>query len=138
MNTLLRTSPVLGVGNSCNSGGDNNEDAFNFGSRELSDESVRSSGLAVGSSTPSSNSNSTTPNTEPGKQQIQLGGQEVVGSPRPHSKSSGRCGTQNTRGLSDQHTVSSGVRKRVAGTGANHSNDVGLTKSNLTTRVSNF
>ncbi|KAF8561402.1 hypothetical protein P879_05270, partial [Paragonimus westermani] len=81
----LRASPVHGCGNSSNSGGDGSDEVFP--SSVVLDEPGRSaasmpSTLCAGSAgawvnTPSScTSNSTTPNTEPGKQQVLLNVQE--------------------------------------------------------------
>ncbi|KAF7236158.1 hypothetical protein EG68_11282 [Paragonimus skrjabini miyazakii] len=81
----LRASPVHGCGNSSNSGGDGSDEVFP--SSGVLDEPGRSgasmpSTLCAGAAgawvnTPSScTSNSTTPNTEPGKQQVLLNVQE--------------------------------------------------------------
>ncbi|VDQ02559.1 unnamed protein product, partial [Trichobilharzia regenti] len=145
----FRASPVPGGGNSSNSCGDMIDDAFAQGGRELLDDNARqcvsSGSLCPGANgstwvnTPSSStSNSTTPNTEPGKQQIQLTNQDFPGSPRIHSKVTSNNSKQSvtssttSRSTLDQSSSSSNSTGRRRG--SNQANDSNSTKTNSATR----
>ncbi|TGZ69382.1 hypothetical protein CRM22_003776 [Opisthorchis felineus] len=139
----LRASPLPGCGNSSHSGGDGSEEVFS-GSGGLDDPARQgiSAQSALGSGAPSTwvntpsscTSNSTTPNTEPGKQQVLLnvpesshaqGTRGASASPRLNTKgnaatsSVGRGSSSSVNRISSESNLGSSTqstgRKRGAG-----------------------
>ncbi|KER33402.1 hypothetical protein T265_12618, partial [Opisthorchis viverrini] len=116
----LRASPLPGCGNSSHSGGDGSEEVFS-GSGGLDDPARQGisaqSALGLGApstwvNTPSScTSNSTTPNTEPGKQQVLLNVPES--SQAQGTRGASASPRLNTKGNATTSSVSRGSSSSV-------------------------